>query len=124
MQLIHRPSGQAANILHLGPYQLEPLLTQPETQATSAYRVKLPPGQISAVGFHQVAEEFYFILAGDGSAVLDGKNHPLAAGDFLRLPPGTRHGFTAGPNGLDMLNFHTPGCFPGHDTYFVGEALR
>ena len=41
------------------------------------------------------------------------------AGDFLRLPPGTTHGFTAGPDGLDMLDVHTPGCRPDRDVYFV-----
>lgn len=121
MNLIHRPSGDPARIVRLGPYALEPLLARDETAGASAYRVNIAPGETTAVSFHQVAEEFYFVLAGSGTATLNGEARTLNAGDFLRLPPGTTHGFTAGPNGLDMLDFHTPGCFPDHDTFFAGK---
>ena len=49
-------------------------------------------------------------------AHLDGVDHPLHAGLFLRLPPGTRHAFSAGDQGLTLLDIHTPGCWPDHDT--------
>ncbi len=122
MDLIHRPSNNPAQVVRLGPYAIQPLLSREETAAASAYRVRIEAHQTTAVSFHKQAEEFYFVLAGSGSAVLNGKTHALQAGDFLRLPPGATHGFTAGPDGLEMLDFHTPGCFPDHDTYFVGAA--
>lgn len=120
--IVHRPCGAPAHALRLGPYALEALLARDEVRSASAYRVQIAPDQTTAVSFHKVAEEFYFVLAGSGTATLNGQTHNLKTGDFLRLPPGTTHGFTAGPNGLDMLDFHTPGCFPDHDTFFVGEA--
>ena len=66
-----------------------------------------------------MAEEYYFVLTGHGTAVLNGQGYPLEAGDFLRLPPGTTHGFITGSEPLEMLNVHTPGCRPDRDTYFA-----
>ncbi|MFO0880344.1 MAG: cupin domain-containing protein [Gemmataceae bacterium] len=116
--IIHRASGDPARVQQLGPYHIEPLLLRSEAVAGTCYRVQIAPHQRTAVSWHGVAEEYYFVLAGGGVAYLDGVEHPLRVGDFLRLPPGTRHGFLAGPNGLDLLDIHTPGCYPDHDTYF------
>jgi quercetin dioxygenase-like cupin family protein len=122
LELIHRPTGDPARTESLGPYQIETLLERHEEGAATAYRVRIAPGQRTAVSYHRLAEEFYVVLAGGGVALLDGREHPLAAGDFLRLPPGTTHGFVAGPQGLDMLDMHVPGCRPDRDVYFVDEV--
>ena len=121
LQRIHRPSGDPARTQRLGPYGIESLLDRHEEGAATFYRVHIDPGRRTSVSYHRVAEEFYYVLAGGGVALLDGREHPLRAGDFLRLPPGTTHGFLAGPDGLDMLDVHVPGCRPDHDVYFVGE---
>jgi mannose-6-phosphate isomerase-like protein (cupin superfamily) len=119
--LIHRRSGDADRVQRLGPYHIEALIDSHEEGAGTAYRVHIAAGQRTNVSFHKVAEEFYFVLAGSGVALLDGVEYDLAAGDFLRLPPGTTHGFRAGPDGLDMLDIHMPGCRPDRDVYFVDE---
>ena len=118
LALIHRRSGDPARIQCLGPYGLEPLVDPEEEGAATLYRVTIPPHQRTAVSYHRVAEEYYFVLAGKGAAILDGKEHPLAAGDFLRLPPGTTHAFVTGEEPLDMLDIHTPGSWPDRDVYF------
>jgi quercetin dioxygenase-like cupin family protein len=120
-RLIHRTSGDSARTQQLGPYHIEALIDRDDEAAGTVWRVRIAPGQRTSVSYHKVAEEYYFVLAGGGVALLDGKEHPLVAGDFLRLPPGTTHGFVAGPDGLEMLDIHTPGCWPDRDTYFVGE---
>jgi quercetin dioxygenase-like cupin family protein len=120
--LIHRSSGDPRRTSTLGPYRIEALLDRAEARAGTVYRVAIAPGQLTAISYHQIAEEYYFVLAGGGVALLDGQEHRLRPGDFLRLPPGTRHGFQAGPEGLEMLDIHTPGCWPDHDTYFEGTA--
>ena len=120
-QRIHRASGQSDNVQHLGPYQIEPLLTELEEAAATVYRVRLEPNQHTDTSFHQVAEEFYFVLAGTATAILDGELQPLRPGDFLRLPPGTRHAFFTHDEPLTMLDIHVPGCRPGRDTYFVED---
>jgi mannose-6-phosphate isomerase-like protein (cupin superfamily) len=122
MSVIHRASGDPARQQRLGPYVIEELVTAAEERAVTAWRVRIAAGETTSVSFHRVAEELYFVLAGSGTAVLDGRPVPLVPGDFLRLPPGTTHGFTAGPDGLDLLDVHAPGCRPDRDTYFVGDA--
>jgi mannose-6-phosphate isomerase-like protein (cupin superfamily) len=117
--VIHRKSGDAQRALQLGPYRIEALIDRTEEGSGTVYRVTVAPKERTAVSYHRLAEEYYFVLAGGGVAVLNGREHTLEAGDFLRLPPGTHHGFVGGPQGLEMLDVHTPGCRPDRDTYFV-----
>lgn len=119
LKLIHRGSGDATRVRRLGPYAIETLIRPEEEGATTVYRVTLAPHERTRVSYHRIAEEFYFVVAGRGLAILDGVDHPLAAGDLLRLPPGTTHGFVTGDEPMDLLNFHTPGCRPDHDVYFA-----
>lgn len=119
LSLIHRPSGDPGRTRQLGPYHVEALIDPSEEGAGTAYRVHIAAGQRTSVSYHRVAEEYYFVLAGGGTALLDGREFSLKPGDFLRLPPGTTHGFAAGPDGLDLLDVHTPGCRPDRDVYFV-----
>jgi mannose-6-phosphate isomerase-like protein (cupin superfamily) len=120
--LIHRRSGDPARVQRLGPYAIEALLTRDEARAGTVYRVRIEPNCRTSVSYHRVAEEYYFVLSGCGVAVLDGKEYRIGPGDFLRLPPGTTHGFVTGGEPLEMLDIHTPGCYPDHDTYFVDET--
>lgn len=119
MELIHRHSGDPSRSERLGPYVIEALLSEAEEGAGTVYRVRIDPHQRTSVAYHRLAEEFYFVLAGSGLAILQGKEYVLTAGDFLRLPPGTTHGFVTGADSLEMLNIHTPGCWPNRDVYFV-----
>ena len=121
-QLVHRSSGTTEPVQQLGPYQIEPLLTEAQEAAATAYRVRVEPHQQTTPSYHRVAEEFYFILAGTGTAVLDGESRALKTGDFLRLPPGTRHAFATLDEPLEMLDIHVPGCRPDRDTYFVEDS--
>ena len=120
-QLIHRASGLPMNIQQFGPYLIEPLLTEAEEAAATVYRVCVEAKQRTSTSFHEVAEEFYFVVSGTATAILDGTSQPLKPGDFLRLPPGTRHAFVTQDEPLELLDIHVPGCRPGRDTYFVEE---
>jgi mannose-6-phosphate isomerase-like protein (cupin superfamily) len=119
LQLIHRASGDPACAQQLGPYRIEALLSEAEEGASTAYRVRIEPRQRTSISYHRVAEEFYFVLSGRGTAFLDGQPFALRPGDFLRLPPGTTHGFETEDEALEMLDLHMPGCRPDRDTYFV-----
>jgi quercetin dioxygenase-like cupin family protein len=121
MNLLHRSSGDVRHTQQLGPYGIETLIPPEEEAALTAYRVRIEPHQKTSVSYHKIAEEIYFVLAGRGTALLDGQEHPLAAGDFLRLPPGTTHGFVTADESLEMLDIHAPGCRPDRDVYFVDE---
>jgi mannose-6-phosphate isomerase-like protein (cupin superfamily) len=119
LALIHRASGDPARTQSLGPYRLESLIDPDEEGEATAYRVTIAAHQRTSVSYHRVAEEMYFVLSGSGTAILNGREHHLASGDFLRLPPGTTHGFATGDEPLEMLNIHTPGSRPDRDVYFV-----
>lgn len=106
----------------LGPYEIEPLILPRDEGAGTAYRVRIEPHSTTSVSYHKLAEEWYYVLSGSGVAVLNGERHELRTGDFLRLPPGTTHGFSTGDEPLVMLDFHTPGSRPDRDVYFVGPA--
>lgn len=121
LNLIHRRSGDAARVRHLGPYQLESLIDAHEEGAGTVYRVSIAPRQRTSVSYHRVAEEWYYVLSGSGTAVLNGEEHSLTRGDFLRLAPGTTHGFVTQDEALEMLNMHVPGSRPDRDVYFVGQ---
>lgn len=122
MKLIHRTSGDPDRTQRLGPYTLESLIDADEEGAGTAYRVRIAPHERTAVSYHRVAEEYYYVLSGRGVAILDGREYPLTPGDFLRLPPGTKHGFVTGDEPLEMLDIHTPGSRPDRDVYFVDGA--
>ncbi len=120
-QILHvRHDPQAPPALQLGPYGITSLIPEAAEGALTAYRVRITPHQITSVSYHQVAEEIYYVLAGTGTAVLDGQPYPLQPGDFLRLPPGTTHGFITTEETLEMLDLHTPGSRPDRDVYFQG----
>ena len=121
-QVVHRASGNRERTETLGPYRLESLLSESEEQGGTAYRVSLAPHQTTATSFHQIAEEFYFVLAGSGKALLDGQEYVLRTGDFLRLPPGTRHSFVTAEQTLELLDIHLPGCRPNRDTFFMPDT--
>jgi mannose-6-phosphate isomerase-like protein (cupin superfamily) len=46
----------------------------------------------------------------------------LRAGDFLRLPPGTTHGFVTTEEELVMLDVHAPGSRTDRDVYFLDSG--
>ncbi len=114
------PTGEGAQAL--GPYLLRPLILRGEQVAATAWRVQIQAGAKTPASYHARSEELYLVTSGDGTAWLDGREIPLKTGTFLRLPPGTTHAFLAGDSGLEMLDIHTPGCWPDHDTYFVNAT--
>jgi len=120
--VIHRKTGDALQIQRLGPYLLETLILPEEEIEATCYRVAIDRHQKTAVSYHRVAEEFYFVLSGRGVGVIGGVAIPLEKGDFLRLPPGTPHQFITEEDVLEMLNIHCPGSRPNRDVYFLGET--
>ena len=120
LRIVHYRGSSPSFVQHLGPYKIESLVAPEDESAATAYRVRIEPHQTTGVSYHKVAEEFYYVLSGSGTAILNGEPFKLATGDFLRLPPGTTHGFVTQEEELVMLDFHTPGSRPDHDVYFVG----
>jgi len=122
IRLLHVRETDDVPRARLGPYEIETLISETDEGAGTAYRIRIAPHQRTSVSYHKVAEEFYHVLGGSGIAVLDGVEHELRTGDFLRLPPGTTHGFITGDEELVMLDIHCPGSRPDRDVFFVGET--
>ncbi len=122
MNIIHRRSGSRESITQLGPYELEPLIHREEEGSLTCYRVRIAPHSRTAISYHAKAEEIYFVLSGQGVAILNGQQYKLQPGDFLRLPPGTHHGFVTQDQPLELLDVHSPGSWPDRDLYFVQET--
>lgn len=122
LRVLHVREGEGTETARLGPYEIETLIPLADEGSATAYRVRIEPHQRTATSYHKVAEELYLVLAGGGIALLDGVEHVLQAGDFLRLPPGTTHAFVTGDEALVMLDIHTPGSRPDRDVYFLGDA--
>ena len=122
LRLLHVKQSDGVPRAHLGPYRIETLITEADEGAATVYRIRIEPHQRTNISYHRIAEEFYHVLSGSGIALLDGLEYQLQAGDFLRLPPGTTHGFITGDKELVMLDIHCPGSRPDRDVYFVGET--
>jgi mannose-6-phosphate isomerase-like protein (cupin superfamily) len=120
--ILHQRQSDGREEERLGPYGIETLIPREQEGALTAYRVRIAPHQSTVISYHLAAEELYFVLSGSGVALLNGVEYPLHAGDFLRLPPGTRHGFVTGEEELVMLDVHAPGSRPDRDVYFEGPV--
>jgi quercetin dioxygenase-like cupin family protein len=72
--------------------------------------VRLPPG--AAGPEHDEAEldeeEVYVGLDGSGTVTVDGQPVPFAAGQYLRVDPGSTRQVEAGPDGLRFLAVGAP----------------
>jgi uncharacterized cupin superfamily protein len=62
------------------------------------------PGRRSDRGHaHREQEEVYVVLGGSGSVKLDDEVRDLRQWDVIRVAPATFRGFSAGPDGLELL---------------------
>ena len=58
---------------------------------------------------HQVQEQIYYVLEGEGVLTLEGERHLMRPHDYVYVPPGIRHSFTnTGTAGLVFLVVTTP----------------
>ena len=82
---------------------------------------RLPAGAgVPFVHSHKNNEEIYGILAGAGTAVIDGEEIPLTAGDWLRIAPVAKRQFSAAADvGITyvciQVKEHTLGGFTADD---------
>ena len=121
VKILHQRNSSSHERKRLGPYEIESLIAPDQEGHLTAYRVRVEAGQETSESYHKIAEECYYVVSGSGKAVLDDSEYKLNPGDFLRLPPGTRHKFVTSDFPLEMLDIHSPGSRPDRDVYFVGE---
>ncbi|MEA3209269.1 MAG: hypothetical protein QOE70_2326 [Chthoniobacter sp.] len=85
-------------------------------QKQSLAEARVPAGSATQRHYHQLAEEFYFILEGSGTIEIDGASREVRPGDAILIPPGAWHTIRA----REPLRFLCC-CAPPYaheDTYF------
>lgn len=89
------------------------------TTAFGVNEVRLPPGAAGVEHDESDTghEEVYAIIGGSGVFTVDGERVEVAAGDFLRVDPGTMRQPIAGPDGLRFLSIGgTQRAWDGRET--------
>lgn len=90
--------------------------------AHSFAHVVIPSGNSSQNHYHPVAEETYYILAGQGRMVVDGEEHILNVGDAILIMPPEKHQiFPVGANDLEFLVVCAPAWEPSNSVYLDKE---
>jgi mannose-6-phosphate isomerase-like protein (cupin superfamily) len=102
-----------------------PLIGAPEDQGSaqkhSVAVVVIPPGGTSAVHYHHVSEETYFILRGTARMVIDGTSFELGPGQACLIQPLERHQiFNEGGEDLKFVAVCAPPWVP-EDSVFVQD---
>ena len=79
-----------------------------ESEGYVAKVLEVRAGQSLSLQYHERKHETALVFAGDGVAVLGDDYLELAPGVRLEVPPGTVHRFSAGDDGLVLLEVSTP----------------
>jgi len=76
----------------------------PDSDHIGLSHFRYAPGRRSAKGHsHREQEEVYVVLGGSGRVKLDDELVEVRSWDVVRVAPGTFRGFSAGPEGLELL---------------------
>jgi mannose-6-phosphate isomerase-like protein (cupin superfamily) len=79
-----------------------------------AAEMVIPPGDAegSPRNRHQGADQWLFVIAGTGTALVNGRRHALRAGKLMLIEHGDRHEIkNTGRGLLRTLNFYAPPAF-------------
>ena len=98
------------------------MLGAPEAIGGAAHHsfshVVIPAGCSSRPHYHPVAEETYYILAGEGRMLVDGKELILRPGDaLLILPPEVHQIFNDTDRDLEFIAVCAPAWEPSNSVY-------
>jgi mannose-6-phosphate isomerase-like protein (cupin superfamily) len=109
--------GKMANLLwneypgHFGG-ALSKALVDPGNCGTSRidFRIsRYAPAAYVGEHIHQIQEQIYYVIDGEGVLTLDDERHLMRAHDYVYVPPGVRHSFTnTGVAGLVFFVITTP----------------
>ena len=92
--------------------------TNAPVEKQSLAEATLPPLAATERHYHQLSEEFYFILEGSGRMEMDGNTREVGPGDAILIPAKAWHQITATSRGsLRFLCCCAP-PYAHEDTYF------
>lgn len=91
---------------------LSKALVGPENSGSARIDLRISryaPSAYVAEHVHQVQEQVYYVLEGEGVLTLNEDQHLMRPHDYVYVPPGVRHSFTnTGLAGLVFLVMTTP----------------
>ena len=61
------------------------------SERTEMFWNAMAPGQSTGVHVHLTSDEFFYVIAGSGTALVDQKDAPIKAGDSIFIPKGEDH---------------------------------
>ena len=96
---------------HFGGALSKALVGEPQTGSPRMdFRIShYAPCAYVAEHVHQVQEQIYYVLDGEGVLTLDDERRVMRKHDYVWVPPGVRHSFTNnGLTGLVFLVITTP----------------
>jgi mannose-6-phosphate isomerase-like protein (cupin superfamily) len=77
---------------------------QTGTQGAELFRDTMPPGTSTGVHVHHQADEFFYVVSGQGLALLDETELPVGADDIVFVPRGHDHRVkSSGPAPLELV---------------------
>ncbi|MEM6279223.1 MAG: cupin domain-containing protein [Verrucomicrobiota bacterium] len=92
--------------------------TNAPVEEQSLAEASLPAGGATERHYHQVSEEFYYILQGSGLMEIDGESQEVGPGDAILIPKGKWHQITASQESeLRLLCCCAP-PYSHEDTFF------
>jgi mannose-6-phosphate isomerase-like protein (cupin superfamily) len=92
-------------------------LSNAPVKGQSLAEATLPVGGSTERHYHQVSEEFYYILKGSGVMELDGEEREVGPGDAILIPAGAWHEIKAREE-MQFLCCCAP-PYTHEDTYFA-----
>jgi mannose-6-phosphate isomerase-like protein (cupin superfamily) len=91
--------------------------TNAPVQLQSLAEARVAAGTSTQRHYHQVSEEFYFILEGEGTMEIDGESRSVRPGDAILIPAGAWHEIAASES-LRFLCCCAP-PYSHDDTFFA-----
>jgi mannose-6-phosphate isomerase-like protein (cupin superfamily) len=101
--------------IDLGAFAMTVKASWDETDGVfSLLEAEEPPGFGPPLHIHRDAAEAFYVLEGEYIMFLDDGEVRCAAGSFIFIPAGTRHGFRVGAAPSRKLNFYFPAAMIGY----------
>lgn len=91
-------------------------IRHPRSQAAE---MVLEPGDCegSSTNFHRGSDQWLYVVEGTGTAVVNGKRHPLKKGTLVLIERGDRHEIrAANDSSLCTLNVYVPPAYRDNET--------
>ena len=78
----------------------------------------LPADFSTGIHYHSEADEYFYVLSGNGTATIAGQEHEISPGDFMFVPAGEDHRLMTQSDPMEILEFLDK---PGLDDEFRAD---